>query len=61
MYAFLVLGLVPGTHIQITFQLWLQLVAGLLAYGMLHSTGLKIYRHFIHNHGRQVQLHQRAQ
>jgi uncharacterized protein (DUF983 family) len=24
MYDFIVLGLVPGTHLQITFQFWLQ-------------------------------------
>ena len=28
MYTFLVLGLIPGTTIQITFQLWLDAVAG---------------------------------
>ena len=29
MYTFFVLGIIPGTTIQITFQLWLDVVAGL--------------------------------
>jgi len=29
MYAFLVLGLIPGTNIQISFQAWLGIMAGL--------------------------------
>ncbi len=31
MYNFLVLGLVPGTNIAISFQAWLIITAGLLA------------------------------
>lgn len=30
MYTFFVLGIIPGTTIQITFQLWLDVVAGLV-------------------------------
>jgi hypothetical protein len=35
MYSFVVLGLIPGTNIQITFQMWLT-IAGLaaIAFGM---------------------------
>lgn len=29
MYSFLVLGLIPGTNIQISFQAWLGIMAGL--------------------------------
>lgn len=34
MYEFIVLGLIPGTHIQITFITWL-LLAGSLVTGLL--------------------------
>jgi hypothetical protein len=35
MYTFLVLGIIPGTTFQITFQLWLDAVAGLMTLGLL--------------------------
>jgi hypothetical protein len=31
MYSFIVLGLVPGTNLQITFQAWLLVLAAVLA------------------------------
>ena len=42
MYSFLVLGIIPGTNIQITFDMWLQLaelaiVLIGLAWGITHS------------------------
>ncbi|HVC36470.1 MAG TPA: hypothetical protein VNE40_03470 [Candidatus Dormibacteraeota bacterium] len=33
MYSFLVLGLVPGTNLQITFKIWIDLI-GLMADGI---------------------------
>lgn len=36
MYNFIVLGLVPGTHIQITFQDWVNLVGLLIVVVGLH-------------------------
>ena len=44
MYTFFVLGIIPGTTIQITFQLWLDLVAGLSVIILL--THLFIERRF---------------
>lgn len=35
MYAFLVLGLIPGTNIQISFQAWLYMMAALPFIGAL--------------------------
>jgi hypothetical protein len=35
MQNFIVLGWIPGTHIQITFQLWMQLVVVLLAISLV--------------------------
>ena len=32
---FIVLGLVPGTNFQITFELWLQVATGLVGLGLL--------------------------
>jgi hypothetical protein len=32
MYSILVLGLIPGTNIQISFQVWLLILDGLLVY-----------------------------
>jgi hypothetical protein len=32
---FIVLGLVPGTNLQITFELWLQTAAAFLGLGLL--------------------------
>lgn len=31
MYEFIVLGLIPGTHIRMSFSVWLVLAGGLLA------------------------------
>ncbi len=46
MYEFIVLGMVPGTNIQISFELWLQIVAGLLAYLLLCIFAIWTYRFF---------------
>jgi len=35
MYALLVLGLIPGTNIQINFQAWLYIAPVLLAVGLI--------------------------
>lgn len=43
MYTFLVLGIVPGTNIQISFELWMQLVIEFAACTLLCWTALKIY------------------
>jgi hypothetical protein len=40
MYNFIILGLVPGTDIQITFEMWFKTFAGILGVGIL----LKSYR-----------------
>ncbi len=40
MYTFLVLGIIPGTTLQITFQLWLQAAASVLAVGLTIRLGL---------------------
>jgi hypothetical protein len=72
MYTFLILGLVPGTHIQITFQLWLQVVASMLGFLILSIVTVRIYRLFsLSNkslapgrsrlHATQTQLRQRVQ
>ena len=40
MYTFFVLGFIPGTTIQITFQMWLDVIAGLsvlVLFVSLHS------------------------
>lgn len=42
MYSFIVLGYIPGTNIQISFQAWMMIAAGLtcfllLAYVAFHS------------------------
>ncbi len=44
MYAFLVLGLVPGTNFQITFMVWIQVVE---AFAMAFFL-VKLGGHFIH-------------
>ena len=72
MYSFIVLGLVPGTNIQISFELWLQFVAGLTIYILLCIFAVWTYRFFrLTNHllaptQRRsplyaTQLHQRVQ
>jgi hypothetical protein len=43
---FFVLGIVPGTNIQITFQLWLQIVAVFLGYIILCIVTVSVYRFF---------------
>lgn len=43
MYSFLVLGLIPGTNIQISFWAWMVLMAGLLI-------AFKIYRRRVTNY-----------
>ena len=43
---FFVLGIVPGTNIQITFQLWLQIVAVFLGYLIICIMAISIYRFF---------------
>ena len=46
MYSFIVLGLIPGTNIQISFELWLQIVAGLTTYILLSIFAVWTYRFF---------------
>lgn len=40
MYTLIVLGIIPGTTVQITFQLWLQAAASVLAVGLMIRLGL---------------------
>ncbi len=72
MYEFIVLGMVPGTNIQISFELWLKLVAGVSAYALLCAFAIWTYRFFKftdqllsvrgdHSPVSASQLHQRAQ
>jgi len=70
MYAFFVLGIVPGTNIQISFELWLQIVTEFLAGVIICWTALHIYRFFVLTNQlltpmrvqlHATQLHQRAQ
>lgn len=46
MYSFIVLGIIPGTDVQITFELWLKLVAVLLIIMLLVVFGIWTYRFF---------------
>jgi len=41
MYSILVLGLIPGTNIQISFKAWLIIVAGLLVLAPVLIVSLK--------------------
>jgi hypothetical protein len=70
MYTFVVLGLIPGTNIQLTFDMWLQIISSLaVATLVIWSAGsfLKFYRYtneLLMNHLRTplhaTQLHQRV-
>lgn len=70
MYEFIVLGMIPGTNIQISFGLWLQIVASLLICILLCTFALWTHR-FFHltnqlltaegSTSRVTQSHQRAQ
>ena len=44
MYTFLVLGLVPGTNIQITFIIWLECIEALLLAVSLYILGRRLVR-----------------
>lgn len=68
---FFVLGIVPGTNIQITFQVWLQLVAVFLGYVIISIVTVSVYRFFkytnellvpvpVRTHMHATQLHQRV-
>lgn len=46
MYTFLVLGIIPGTTVQITFQLWLQAVASFGA-SVLVIRLVQTHRHLV--------------
>ncbi|MDL2341767.1 MAG: hypothetical protein QFB87_01665 [Patescibacteria group bacterium] len=41
MYTLLVLGLVPGTNFQITFEFWLQCLEALAAASLLTNLGMR--------------------
>lgn len=45
MYSFLVLGIVPGTNIQITFQGWTTLMLSVSAIALLLKLGLMQLSH----------------
>ncbi|MEO7364649.1 MAG: hypothetical protein ABIV43_04070 [Candidatus Saccharimonadales bacterium] len=71
MYTFIVLGLIPGTNVQITFDIWLQFVTLLAVYVALSVFSMRIYR-FVkltnqlltapaRRQLHATQLHQRAQ
>ena len=46
MWNFLVLGIIPGTHIQINFKLWLVVLAGsLLVFVLLRMLLRTVHRH----------------
>jgi hypothetical protein len=44
MYSFIVLGIVPGTNIQISFQAWLLMLAGLVALIMVFIASHRLRR-----------------
>lgn len=44
MYSFIVLGLIPGTDIQITFEIWLQFMSALLAALAYSGAGLRLFK-----------------
>jgi hypothetical protein len=69
MYTLLVLGIIPGTTIQISFDLWLEIVAEFIGCAVLGWLTLNAYDFFrsadSHKLGRQfklptIQLRQRA-
>jgi hypothetical protein len=72
MYAFLVLGIIPGTNIQIGFELWLRIVAAFASSVIISYYVLRIYEFFKLTNGllpsyvpiraqlHASQLHQRA-
>lgn len=41
---FIVLGLIPGTDIQITFEMWLQFVTAFLAALITVNVGIRLIR-----------------
>ncbi len=67
MYTFLVLGQIPGTNIQISFQVWLVILAGLVLAVMAFTLSLRVRRAFKRQAMRlrqplsASQLHQQAQ
>jgi divalent metal cation (Fe/Co/Zn/Cd) transporter len=63
MYSFLVLGIIPGTDVAISFQAWLIILAGLTVSAMIFQS---LLRHIWESANRAVrlplpasQLHQR--
>lgn len=58
---FFVLGIVPGTNIQITFQLWLQIVAVFLGYIIVCIIVVSVYRFFKYTNQLLVPVPVRAQ
>jgi hypothetical protein len=70
MYTFLVLGIIPGTTIQISFDLWLQIVLEFIGCAVLGWLALSAYEFFAISDSRRlsrrlrlstIQLRQRAQ
>jgi hypothetical protein len=61
MYSFLVLGQIPGTNIQISFEIWLLslglLLLGSLAYRRLHQPANELSETITHNRIHASQLH----
>jgi hypothetical protein len=54
MYDFIFLGIIPGTHIQVTFSVWL-LVAGLLVATVTTRRRIRTRAwHFPNDHGKFV-------
>lgn len=49
MYTFIVLGIIPGTTIQINFDLWLYVVLELTACILLYAVMIKTYRYLAAN------------
>ena len=46
MYTFIVLGIIPGTNIQVSFELWLHIVAEIFGGVIVCWTLLAIYNFY---------------